>query len=66
MVSSVNAPVLIEDTIHNVIASKIQFRRFLGKVRNCYGFAPNYLTAFPLDKGLHISAKVDQSLVETN
>ena len=44
----------IEDTIHNVIAAKAEFRRFLGKVRKRQRHYPKYLKTFKVDKGLHI------------
>jgi hypothetical protein len=47
----------IEDTIHNVIAAKAEFKRFLGKVRKRQCHYPKYLQTFKVDKGLHISAK---------
>jgi hypothetical protein len=45
---------IIEDTIHNVIAAKVEFKRFLGKVRKRQRHYPKYLKTFKVDKGLHI------------
>jgi hypothetical protein len=37
-----------------VIAFKLEFRRFLAKVRKGQSHYPKYLKTFKVDKGLHI------------
>jgi len=55
ILSSILTRFRIEDTIHNVIAAKALFRRFLAKVWKRYRHYPKFAQTFKVDKGLHIN-----------